>query len=402
MHVPDYSGKNLANLVTSVGSSFGINPQGVLPLEVLGGDFLEESAGVVLVVLDGLGYNFLASRGKASVLARNLHSKLETVFPSTTAAAVTTIYSGLTPQSHGVLGWHLFLKEMGVTAKILPMVTRGGDRPLLCGNITARDIFGFEPLFERVARARAGTGEVRLFSVLPSSLVDTPYNEFVSGPASRVGYDALPAMFEKIEGCLRQPTPVSDDAGGDKPLVVAYWPDLDDKAHEHGVDSAETVRAFWEVDDLLGQFVDRLGAEHPGTRVLVTADHGLVNCTGEGCIRLRDHPVLERCLALPLCGESRAPFCYVRPSRVRQFEEYVRGNLSEACELRGGRELVEAGYLGAGTPHPRLLDRMGDYVLLMEDGYVLRDRLLGEEWRDMVGYHGGLSEDEAFVPLVVF
>ena len=57
-------------------------------------------------------------------------------------------------------------------------------------------------------------------------------------------------------------------------------------------------------------------------------------------------------------------------------------------------------YFGLGKPHPQLAQRIGDYVLLMKENYIIKDFLLGEEEHFSIGNHGGLSEDEMYVPLI--
>jgi hypothetical protein len=37
----------------------------------------------------------------------------------------------------------------------------------------------------------------------------------------------------------------------------------------------------------------------------------------------------------------------------------------------------------------------------MRDNYVIKDFLLGEEEKFNIGYHGGVSKEEMFVPLIV-
>jgi hypothetical protein len=64
-------------------------------------------------------------------------------------------------------------------------------------------------------------------------------------------------------------------------------------------------------------------------------------------------------------------------------------------------ELIEGGYFGPGKSHPRLLERIGDYAILMHEGYAIGDRVLGEPRFVPVGVHGGLSDDEIYVPLIV-
>ncbi|MCG8010450.1 MAG: nucleotide pyrophosphatase, partial [Candidatus Thiodiazotropha weberae] len=64
-------------------------------------------------------------------------------------------------------------------------------------------------------------------------------------------------------------------------------------------------------------------------------------------------------------------------------------------------ELIEQGWFGIGETHPQLKRRIGDRVLLMREDYILNDWLVQERRYQLVGVHGGLSEDELLVPLIV-
>jgi hypothetical protein len=37
----------------------------------------------------------------------------------------------------------------------------------------------------------------------------------------------------------------------------------------------------------------------------------------------------------------------------------------------------------------------------MKDNYAIKDLVLGETRNEWIGHHGGMSEDEMFVPLVI-
>lgn len=71
---------------------------------------------VILLLIDDFGYNqFLKYANRYLFLNRLLDHgalmPLTAVFPSTTATSITTINSGLTPQEHGLIEWHLYLEE---------------------------------------------------------------------------------------------------------------------------------------------------------------------------------------------------------------------------------------------------------------------------------------------------
>ena len=133
---------------------------------------------------------------------------------------------------------------------------------------------------------------------------------------------------------------------------------------------------------------------------MVTADHGLVDTAPERTIYLEDHPELAETLALPLCGEPRAAYCYLRPGAEAAFDAYIRERLGEVCELHTAQGLVEAGWFGPAPEHPQLRRRIGDRVVLPAAGWVLKDRLQGEEPFRQVGVHGGASPAEQRVPLI--
>ena len=135
------------------------------------------------------------------------------------------------------------------------------------------------------------------------------------------------------------------------------------------------------------------------TLVLVTADHGQVDTGPADLIDLADHPGLTDCLALPLCGEPRAAFCYLRAGREDRFLDYCAGPLGTLVEVRPSRDLVDAGWFGTGRPHPRFSDRIGDYCLLPRGHRIVRQSLPFEEPKTLIGQHGGLSRTELLVPL---
>ncbi len=136
--------------------------------------------------------------------------------------------------------------------------------------------------------------------------------------------------------------------------------------------------------------------------MIITADHGLIDTTERKVVWLEKHPKLKECLTLPLCGEPRVVYCYVRPSETRQFEDYVKTRLNKACWLYKSEDLMRRNYFGLFKPNPKLGERIGDYILIMKDNYIFKDCLLGKKASFNRGNHGGISEEEMKVPLIFF
>jgi hypothetical protein len=75
--------------------------------------------------------------------------------------------------------------------------------------------------------------------------------------------------------------------------------------------------------------------------------------------------------------------------------------LEDRAEIRLSRDLVEEGWFGRGAAHARIAERVGDVTLVMRGHYTVKDWVAGEARHLHIGNHGGTSEDEMMIPLVV-
>jgi hypothetical protein len=380
---PDYQGGSIVNLMASVVGGFGGRTE-YRPARAIGPGELASARNVVLLVLDGLGHRHLLRARADGALARHLRASLTSTFPSTTAAAITTFMTGLAPQAHGLTGWHMYFRELGAVLAVLPFRPRhGGPSLAASGVVTPAELLGHAPVFDQL--------DARSFVVSPASIVESDFNRAVSGQARRVGY----ARLEDMIGAVREIVL----AGTGRQYVYAYYSELDTQAHAFGVNARETQEELERVDAAFERLLGELAGTD--TLVLATADHGFVDTRPETVIDLAAHPALAATLALPLCGEPRVAYCYVKPGQGAAFERYVESQLGHAAALRASADLLAEGWFGPGSTHPRLAERIGDYVLVMKDRYAIRDLLHGERRHAQIGVHGGISEDEMLVPLIV-
>jgi hypothetical protein len=380
MPLPDYRGGSIVNLMASIALARGNEAALYSPLELLSPSRLLTSKNIVLIVIDGLGYECLTSAGKSTGLYSHLQGRISSVFPSTTATAITTFLTGIAPQQHGLTGWHMYLRELGTVMAVLPFRPRLGA-PRAEGFNTA-EVFDQRPIFDQL--------KVRSYVVVPSKIIDSVYNAAYSGSACRRAYSSsLQTLFRTVARVLRE--------HNERKYVYAYYPELDRVAHEYGPASRKTQAHLAEIDLAFTQFLDQIKGSD--TTVIMTADHGFIETKER--IELDNHPLLANALRLPLCGESRVAYCYVYPEKRALFEHYVENHLAGQATLLSSKELINRGYFGLGPPHPRLQERIGDYTLIMKDGYVIKDWLPGEERYRHIGVHGGMSAAEMYVPLIV-
>lgn len=83
---------------------------------------------VIVLMIDGFGYNQWLKYGEQypflnRILAKGNLMLITALFPSTTAASVTTISSGLTPQEHGLIEWYLYMEELDEVIVTLPFMS---------------------------------------------------------------------------------------------------------------------------------------------------------------------------------------------------------------------------------------------------------------------------------------
>ncbi len=116
--MPSYSGFGLANVTPTIAYwlKAGQLPAPILDQSILA-NFQDHYQNVILVLVDALGYNQLLrlmNEGKAPLWQKQLEKgnlfPLTSITPSTTATALTTIWTGTTPNQHGVIGYEMWHK----------------------------------------------------------------------------------------------------------------------------------------------------------------------------------------------------------------------------------------------------------------------------------------------------
>ncbi|HLD59019.1 MAG TPA: alkaline phosphatase family protein [archaeon] len=380
MQLPDYHGGSIVNLMSSIAHALG-GKHAYAELRVLPAKEIKKSKKVVLLAIDGMGYEFLRKNCKETVFEGLLKEKITSIFPSTTAAAITAFLSGVPAQQHALTGWFVFLKEIGIVSKVLPFEPRIGKTKLSEFGVKAEDVLDFTP-FSKTIKAES-------VFVSPKKFKESEFNRFTNGSAKSIFYSSMGEMFKKLGKEVRKKSVK-------KKFIYAYWGNLDHLCHLHGTKSKKTIAHFKKIALETKKFLDSMRGTD--STIIITADHGLID--GK-TIWLEKYPELQETLVLPLCGDARIKYAYVKQEKRREFEKIVRTRLSEYCQLFKSSELVKKNYFGLFKPHKKLFDRIGDYTLITKKNFALRDVLPGEPRKNHIGNHAGLSKEEMFVPLIV-
>jgi hypothetical protein len=378
---PRYDGANLLNLAATIDAALG----NASPYPLLADTGLRErllgARRIVLWLIDGLGVAPLQRLAPASALARALRGELSSVYPSSTAPALTTLATARAPVAHAAPEWFLWFDELGAIYRALPLDARSP----VAGLPPVADAAGVYPAPSLASRANRP-----VWAVMPAHLAESAYTRYAHRGARIVPVADDTAFLEAVLRAVD-----GSPAGG---YVFAYEPRFDEAAHGFGVASAEAAAVVARLDALFERLAAQLAARD--ALLVVTADHGFIDVPAARRLRLEDFPRVQRLLERPLCGGPRAPFCYVAGANEEAFVAAVRSDLGEHFVAVPSRLLVERGWFGPGAPERRLLSRIGTHVLLPRTDAYLVDRVPGETSHPLIGMHGGPTPAELRVPVI--
>jgi hypothetical protein len=319
---------------------------------------------------------------ETSILRRHLTFEIQSVFPSSTAPALTSLASGEWPSGHGLLGWFVFLPDLDLHVVSLPFRQRFTGLPLNEIGVSGADVFGWPSLLQGYRR------HARL--LMPRSIARSVYTSAIAGGVTVDTYKSLDQAVMRLLNRL----------GGDRQepsYTYFYYPNIDSAAHSHGPSSPQ-VRAEVHVLDAA---LERLHAGLDGrARIVVSSDHGGIDLSPAQKLILDPEEHLATLLRTPPSGEPRAPLFHVVPGAEQEFEAAFRARFGEHFALLTADEVIELGLLGPETPAAVARERIGDYLGISGGRHAL---IYGTDQAmvQMSGFHGGLDPDEMRIPLVV-
>jgi Type I phosphodiesterase / nucleotide pyrophosphatase len=359
--LPDYAGACVHNIVPAlVGRRGAAELPSWMPAEV------HQARQVVLLLLDGLGWEQLRERLRLAPTLCSLPGRpIHTVVPSTTATALTSISTGLTPGEHGLVGYRIDVH--GDILNVLRWSTRAGDARKRIPPTQLQPIPPFLGANVPVVTKAEFTGSG--FSMA-----------HLSG-ARQIGFRMPSSLIVEVRRLL----------GAGEPFVYAYYEGIDKVAHEYGLDEhydAELTAA----DRLVG---DLLAVLPPDAALLVTADHGQVDC-GDRVLKL--DPAVGGLLELQ-SGEGRFRWLHARPGAAADLLDAATDIYGEVAWVVPVEQVREEGWFG-----PRLsrdaAERLGSVALVARDPLAFDDPADTGPFR-LVSRHGSLTAAEMVVPLLV-
>ncbi len=356
MLLPDFTGRSNISVVPAL--TWGV-PSPTIPEEVA------RAERVVLLVIDSLGWVQMQERPELTPnLSRMNGGSATTTAPSTTATALTSISTGMTPGEHGLIGYRF--PAGGSVMNALRWTTASGDHrgvvpptsvqvgPPLAGG--SWDVVG-DRMFIGSGFTSAYLGDAPYHGVWHSSSLVAETVRVLSTGSSR---------------------------------VYTYYDGLDHVAHVHGFSGDHFNLELKFCDWLVGQMLD---AVPTGTAVVVTADHGQIEAPE---IVPVDDTV--RSLTRNRSGESRFRWLHAKPGATNDLLAAAVEAHGDQAWVRSREQIIDEGWFGP-TVSPEAQERLGDVALVAHAPVGFDDP--GEPHADrLVGRHGSLTEAEMLVPVL--
>ncbi|MBB2976975.1 putative AlkP superfamily pyrophosphatase or phosphodiesterase [Microbacterium endophyticum] len=340
------------------------------------GTWLRPARSAIVFVVDGLGAAQLSARaGHARTLAAAMGKRdtARTVFPSTTAAALTSLLTGTPPGTHGLLGYTVRVPGTDVVANQLKGWGADGLDPYTWQRATPI-------LFEQAASGRL------CFVVSRPEFEVSGFTEATMRGATFVGASDL---SERVAAA----TQLAIDHDG--ALIYLYAPELDSAGHKYGWESGEWEAALEDIDAAVAQLARTVPR---GIGVVVTADHGMVDVPSSKHVLLDEDDQLISGIDL-IGGEPRMLHLYAHPGEESAIFERWRQSESHRSWVFTREQAVSSGLFG---PVDRaVLSRIGDVIVAARSDIAYYDnRLTNKTPQRMIGQHGSLTPAERVVPLI--
>ena len=365
---PAYHGRSLGDVGPAVAAALGQPIEEPPP-----GLVLPDAGSYVVFLVDGLGAELLRRHASyAPYLARLLdYSEPGTAgVPSTTATSLASLGTALVPGAHGLVGF---------TSRV------PGTDQLLNALLWDRDVDPVQWQPHPTAFARLRARGVTVTVVNKRAFAGSGLTVAAHRGADYVGADKVGERIAAAVLSVRE-----------RPaLTYLYDGDLDWTGHRYGVASSQWLQQLSMVDAEAEQLREALPTS---TRLMVVADHGMVDSPPERRVDVDDHHALRDGVAL-LGGEARFRHLYCRRGAVDDVAATWREFLGDRAEVLTREQVVRRGWFG--PVDAGVLPRLGDVVVACGDDTAIVSTTDFPYEARLIGLHGSLTPAEMMIPLLV-
>lgn len=377
MSYPEYK-CSIVNLMASIQKHYDV-PTNYETIECVDKELSKDYQHVLLMVFDGLGAKALTHHlDELSFFRQHMTMAIQSVYPSTTTAAMTSYYTGVSPAEHGWLGWSLYFRDYGAMIDLFTNCNSYTGKVMDTKRIAYREL-PFKSVYEKIHEQKGE--QVNIHTIKPETIY------FPSGSNRHHPIRDLKHM-KKVLMKVNQQTGFT--------FTAAYWPNPDMLMHEFGpydINVKDNIQ-------MLNDFVEDLSKDLTDTLIIISADHGLTNITKE--YDLHKDIELNKMLIIPPSVEGRAASFFVKQNELAHFRQVFEDKYGDEFVLYSHKEVVENQLFGKGVYHQKLDDFIGDYVACATGHSILHYKTTGgKNPHHFKGHHAGLTEEEMKIPLII-
>ncbi len=395
---PAYGEGSIADIPGYVKGSLGISPRRNLPDMMKSS--MEEVDHMVFFLLDGFGHStikyLLENYGAGNTerfLKESDYTPVTSVFPSTTSTATVTYQTDLHPIEHGIIGYISYLSELGTMGNMITLDPLGmPGRSLLDGGWSVPSIDESGTIYHELESNR-----ISAHLYLPNAIKNSGMTRITGRGSILNPYFTLSQMMTKLRRNLENT--------GRKTFHYCYISSVDTLSHKVGPYTEDTAMNVESIFHLINeQFINRARPEGR-MGIAISADHGHTVIPHQNVSDVRDDVALSGMLRTPVGGDFRAPILRIIEGKADQAMEHLEHAYGEDYLIKTGRDVIAGGIYGKGTVSPENSDRFGDIVMFPKGNAGMFDSALGAldprmRGFDMIGMHGGLSQEEMIVPFM--
>ncbi|BCS91358.1 MAG: nucleotide pyrophosphatase [Candidatus Micrarchaeota archaeon] len=335
---------------------------------------------VLFILLDGLSYDTIAEileKSSYSFIKSGMHlERISSIAPTFTLSIINSLFSGKTVSEHGIVGNYIIDNRFGYVIRPLSKID---------SNVASN-------VFPEVTNLKSIDSRYGLTMIVPEEITDNPYNNMLMN-----SFKTYKTLNEAdLVTSIRNEISLVDD----KRFIYAYseFPDL--MEHNYSKQS-DSIKA--DLDSflyLLDKYVLK-DALDKGFAIFITTDHGHIAIRKDDVYTVDKDNSLLNYLYMRSWGTERIVFLNLKDNVEREFIDYYDKSLKERFLLFRSKELLDAGLFGSNI-NKDIIYKFGDYTLIAK-GSTIFDFLepgRNHNFPDLFGHHGGLSEEELYIPLI--
>jgi len=351
---------------------------------------------VVLFLVDAFGWRFFEQFQDAAFIKRIAKhgeiEKLTSQFPSTTAAHLTTIHTGLPVGQSGVYEWYYY--EPQVDAIIAPLLfsyagkmERDNLKPT---GLKAESLYPQGVFYPKLKQMGVNSFIFGFRDYTPST-----YSNVVMAGAELHSFSTLSEALVNLGLLLENLTQPA--------YIHLYFDKIDSLCHQYGPTAPQTEAEIETFLLMMEHYFEKIFRGDKRILFLMTADHGASEVDPETTVYLNKDPEFigfekfiktnHKGRLLVPAGSARDMFLYINDDQLDEAQIFLAERLEGKADVVKTGSMIVDGYFGPEVTS-RIHERAGNLVILPYRYESVWWYEKGRFEQRFYGHHGGLTPQE--------